>query len=65
MKKIKNKPTIKMNLSLEKDFYDLLQANAKQDYVKVSTWVKQFLKRNLLDVNKCDSKVLTSNENEK
>jgi len=65
MKKIKNNSTIKMNLSLEKDFYDLLQANAKQDYVKVSTWTKQFLKKNLLDKNKCDSKVLTSNENEK
>jgi hypothetical protein len=65
MKKIKSKQTIKMNLSLEKDFYELLLANAKRDYVLVSTWTKQFLKKNLLDKNKCDSKLLTQNENEK
>lgn len=65
MKKIRTKQTIKMNLSLEKDFYDLLQANAKRDYVKVATWTKQFLKKNLLDKNNCDSKLLTKNENQK
>ncbi len=43
------KQTIKMNLSLEKDFYGLLQKRAREDYVKVSTWTKQFLMRNLLD----------------
>ena len=65
MKKIRNKQTIKMNLSLEKDFYELLQKNAKRDYMLTSTWTKQFLKRNLLDKNNSDSKLLTKNETQK
>ena len=65
MKKIKNNQIIKMNLSLEKDFYELLQANAKRDYMLVSSWTKQFLKKNLLDKNKCDSKLLTKDESQK
>lgn len=61
MKKIKNQQIVKMNLSLEKDFYELLQANAKKDYVRVATWTKQYLKKNLLEKNNDDSKCLTQN----
>ena len=61
---IKKNQIVKMNLSLEKDFYELLQANAKRDYVRVSTWTKQYLKKNLLDKNNYDSKCVTQNENE-
>lgn len=65
MKKMKNQQNVKMNLSLDRDFYELLQANAKRDYVKVATWTKQFLMKNLLEKNNNDSKCLTKNENEK
>ncbi len=63
MKKLKKTTNVKMNLSLEKDFYELLQEKAKNDYVKVATWTKQFLKRSLLEKNNSESKSLTQNEN--
>jgi hypothetical protein len=62
MKRIKKSTNVKMNLSLEKDFYELLQSRAKQDYVKVATWTKQFLMKCLLEKNNCDdTKCLTKN----
>ena len=51
MKKIKNKQVVKMNISLERDFYKLLQDKANKDYVRVATWVKQYLMKNLLENN--------------
>jgi len=60
MKRLK-KQTVKMNLSLEKDFYDLLQMKAKNDYVKVATWTKQYLMKCLLEKNNSESKCLTQN----
>ena len=56
---MKNQQNVKMNLSLDKEFYELLQENAKQDYVKVATWTKQFLMKNLLEKNNSESKCLT------
>ena len=55
------KKNVKMNLSLEEEFYELLQDKAKQDYVKVATWTKQFLMKSLLEKNNSDSKCLTKN----
>ena len=52
-----------MNLSIDKDFYGLLQENARKDYMLVSTWVKQFLMKNLLEKNNSDSNSLTKNGN--
>ncbi len=43
---------IKMNLCLEKEFYDLLLEQAQNDYMRVSTWTTQYLKKNLLGSNK-------------
>ena len=63
MKRLKKTANIKMNLSLEKDFYDLLQEKAKNDYVKVATWTKQYLMKCLLEKNNSESKCLTQNEN--
>ena len=63
MKKRKTQ-TVKMNLSIDKDFYGLLQENARNDYMRVSTWVKQFLMRNLLEKNNSDSKCQTKNGNQ-
>jgi predicted HicB family RNase H-like nuclease len=65
MSRIKKPTIVKMNLSLEKDFHDLLQEKAKKDYVKVATWVKQYLKKGLLEENNGDSKCLTPNGNNK
>jgi len=63
MKRMKKSTNVKMNLSLEKDFYALLQENAKKDYVKVATWLKQYLKKGLLEKNNRASKCLTQNGN--
>ena len=45
------KKQVKMNLTLDRDFYDLLKEKATSDYMKVATWTKQFLMKNLLDKN--------------
>lgn len=55
---------VKMNLTLEKEFYDFLLEQAEQDYMRVATWTKQYLKKNLLPNNKA-SKRLTENEHSK
>ena len=55
------KQIVKMNLSLEKDFYVLLQEKARADYMRVSTWTKQLLMRSLLEKNNEDTKCLTQN----
>ena len=52
---------VKMNLTLEKEFFDLLQQQADEDFIKVATWTKRFLKKNLLTRNK-PSQSLTENE---
>lgn len=63
MKRLKKTTNVKMNLSLERDFYELLQEKAKNDYVKVATWTKQYLMKCLLEKNNSESKCLTQNEN--
>ena len=63
MKRLKKTTNVKMNLSLERDFYELLQEKAKSDYVKVATWTKQYLMKCLLEKNNSESKCLTQNEN--
>ena len=60
MKRLK-KTTVKMNLCLDKDFYELLQDRAKNDYMKVATWTKQYLMKCLLEKNNSESKCLTQN----
>ena len=61
MKKVQKTQNVKMNLSLERDFYELLQVRAKNDFVKVATWTKQYLMKGLLEKNNDDSKCLTNN----
>ena len=50
MKKI-NKATKRLNLTFENDFYVFLKTKADEDYIKLGTWVKQFLKQNLTKKN--------------
>ncbi len=38
-----DKKNVKMNLTLKRDFYEMLKQEAEKDHLKVSTWVKQFL----------------------
>ena len=52
---------VKMNLTLPEEFYQVLKKNAQNDYVKVATWTKQFLMKNL-EGDKLEKKCLTSNE---
>lgn len=47
--------SIKMNLSLEKEFYDFLLDQAEADHLRTSTWVKQYLKKHLLKKNKTEN----------
>lgn len=56
------KKNVKLNISLEPEFYELLEEKAKEDYLKVATLTKQILKRSLLSKNNDDSKCLTKNE---
>ena len=53
LKQMKNKinpksSMVKMNLTIDKKFYELLKENASKDFVKVSTWTKQFLMKSLM-----------------
>jgi hypothetical protein len=64
MRKVKKTKNVKMNLTLSQEFYHLLQQNAQNDYVKVATWTKQFLMKNLKG-DKLEKKCLTENETAK
>jgi len=61
MKKIGNKQNVKLNLTLDRGFYQVLQKRAEQDYVPTATWAKQYLMRHLLGKNNSDSNCLTQN----
>lgn len=62
MKKIESPKNVKMNLTLPQEFYHLLQQKAQNDYVKVATWTKQFLMKNLQQGDKPEKKCSTNNE---
>ena len=50
---------IRITLLLDYSFYELLREKAKNDYVKIATWIKQFLMKSLLGKNNSDIKILT------
>ena len=58
MKKTKN---VKMNLTLSQEFYQLLKKNASDDFMKVATWTKQFLMKNLVERHNEEEKCVTQN----
>jgi hypothetical protein len=64
MRTVKKNQVIKMNLTLTREFYQLLQDNARADYMKVATWTKRFLMKSLLDRHKAEGKCLTQNGTE-
>jgi hypothetical protein len=55
------KKNVKMNLSLDEEFYELLQDRAKHDYVRVSTWTRQYLMKCLLEKNNMEVDNLNKN----
>ena len=64
MTSTKKKQVVKMNLTLSREFYQLLQANAKNDFMKTATWTKQFLMKSLIERNNKESNCLTPNGKE-
>ena len=63
--KTQNEFKVKISLSLEPEFYELLKVRARHDYVKVATWIQQCLMKNLLDKNNdAEFKSLTKNGKE-
>jgi hypothetical protein len=53
-----NKGTKRINLTFEDDFYNFLKTKSEEDFIKLGTWVKQFLKQNLMKnngINKIDN----------
>lgn len=47
----KQKHVERLNLYLERDIYNQIKANAQAEYLPVSTWLKQFLYKNLHEKN--------------
>jgi hypothetical protein len=62
MRTKKNEKVVKMNLSMDSSFYELLKHRAKSDYVPVATWTKQFLMKNLIKGDKAEDKCVIDNE---
>ena len=60
--KTKNQKTVKLNISLDKDYFDLLKETARKDYMLVSTKAKQLLYRALHEKNNNDDKTIVNNE---
>jgi hypothetical protein len=52
-----------MNLCIDKAFFDLLQERADAEFMKVSSWTKWFLKKNLFEINK-NAKTVDENEHD-
>lgn len=44
----KGEKNVRVNLTLTKEFSNLLTQNAERDYMPTATWVKQFLMKHLL-----------------
>lgn len=55
---------VKMNLTVPKEFADLLTIKAHNDYLKTSTWVKRFLMKHILpEADKQEKNSMNSNVN--
>jgi hypothetical protein len=61
MTKNRESKHVKLNLCFDKEFFDLLQEKADKDYMRVSTWIRWYLKKSLLEKNKTE-KPKTENE---
>ena len=55
---------IRITLLLDYSFYELLREKAKNDYMKIATWIKQYLMKSILGKNNSDIKILTKDGKE-
>lgn len=60
MKKIKKQE--RMNLYIDQDLSQAIAEHAKKDYLRKTTWVTQFLRKNLLGQNNSMSNTLKEDE---
>ncbi len=62
MKKPRKVKSIKLNITLDKDFFNLLQEKARADYMRISTKAKQLLYKALLEKNYIKEIKMDNNE---
>ncbi|MFC2126475.1 hypothetical protein ACFLU5_16925 [Bacteroidota bacterium] len=48
MKKLKQHEQVRLNLTMERDFYEIIKKQAQDSYLKVTAFVVQHLKKTLL-----------------
>jgi len=63
MKQEKHSPVIRVNLVLSSDFYNVLKMHADNEYVRVGTWTKSYLLKNLNPGDKKFENFLTHESN--
>jgi hypothetical protein len=61
MSKNQEQQNIKMSLSIDRDFFHVLQRRAAEEHLSVTSYTRWFLKKNLLPNNKPE-KCLTKDE---
>lgn len=60
-KEKKHNEVEKINLTLPSNFYEIIKTKADKEYVKVTTWVRQFLMKTIL-TNKDETKNQNNHE---
>ena len=58
----KKKDQERMNLYIDSNLSQAISEHAKKDYLRKTTWVTQFLRKNLLVKNNCMSNHLNEDE---
>ena len=53
---MKTEERMRLNLYLEQELFQVIQSNAKSNYLKTGTYVKQFLNRHFMSNNEIDVK---------
>jgi hypothetical protein len=49
MKNMNKKQKIKINLSLDPDFFDIISRRARKNYVSTSNYIRHYLMSNILE----------------
>lgn len=57
IKNMKKKKQERMNLYIDQDLSQAIADNAKKDYLRKTTWVTQFLRKNLLKNNPMSNQI--------
>ena len=58
-----NETRVRLTISVDNDFYQIIKDKAESDYLKVATFIKQQLKQSLLQTdNNTNTKCFTENE---